>query len=88
VFSLVLVAWSVLGSTLGPILLVRLAKRPLPDWLAFVMMLSGVATVVAWGESEYSASVFKALPGMMVPLGIYSLVSATMLRRKPDPAAD
>lgn len=86
VFSLVLVAWSVLGSTLGPILLVRLAKRPLPDWLAFVMMLSGLITVVAWGESPYSASVFKALPGMLVPLALYGLASVTLLRGKADTA--
>lgn len=72
VFSLVLVAWSVLGASLGPILLVRLANRPLPAGLATVMMASGIATVLAWEASPWSSAVFKALPGLVVPLLIYA----------------
>lgn len=75
VFSLVLVAWSVLGASLGPVLLVRLAKRPLPTPLALLMMAAGIATVVAWGESDWASSVFKMLPGMLVPLAIYAAAS-------------
>lgn len=72
VFSLVLVAWSALTATLGPILLVRLADLPLPDWLALTMIVAGLGTVVAWGYTPYSGSVFKALPGMVVPCLIYA----------------
>jgi len=73
VFTLVLIAWSALGASLGPVLLVRLARRPLPDALAVLMMVSGIATVVAWGASPWADAVFKALPGVLVPLLIYGL---------------
>lgn len=79
VFSLVLIAWSALGASLGPILLVRLANRPLSNGMAIVMMTSGLATVVAWGASPWADSVFKALPGIAVPLLIYG--SATFFAR-------
>jgi sodium/proline symporter len=78
VFSLVLIAWSALGATLGPILLVRLAGWPLSGPLALLMMASGLATVIAWGSSPWSGAIFKALPGMIVPLVIYAI--ATTMR--------
>jgi sodium/proline symporter len=81
VFSLVLVAWSVLGASLGPVLLVRMAGRPLPDGLALLMMASGVATVFWWGESAWSGAVFKALPGLVVPVLVY-LAATPMLRER------
>lgn len=73
VFSLVLVAWSALAASLGPVLLVRLAKQPLPTWLALVMMAVGVGVVFGWGASPWADSVFKALPGIMVPLIVYGI---------------
>ncbi len=76
VFSLVLVAWSALAATLGPLLIVRLADKPLPNWLALTMIASGLATVFLWGASDWSDSVFKALPGILVPMLIYGLVRA------------
>lgn len=75
VFSLVLVAWSALASCLGPVLVVRLSRRPLPDWLALVMMVSGLGTILLWRGFGYSDAVFEALPGMMVPSVIYLIVS-------------
>ena len=81
VFTLVLVAWSALGSSLGPILLVRLAKRPLSSGLAIAMMASGIATVFAWGASPWSGSIFKAMPGMLVPLILYAVVTAATGRQ-------
>lgn len=71
VFSLVLIAWSVLASALGPLLLVRLARQPLPAPIALAMMAVGVLTVVLWDASPWAESVFKALPGMVAPLVVY-----------------
>ena len=73
VFSLVLVAWSALAAALGPLLLVRLARQPLPTWLAMLMMATGVAVVFAWGASPWASSVFKALPGIMAPVALYAV---------------
>ena len=76
VFSLVLSAWSVLGAALGPILVVRLFGRPLPTPIAAAMMVSGIATVVLWGEAGLSGAVFKLLPGLVVPIAVYAFYAA------------
>lgn len=86
VFSLVLVAWAVLSSTIGPVLLVRLSGRPLPDGVALLMMAGGVATVLIWGSfPELANSVYKALPGMAVPLLLYALCAPLLTRAKSEP---
>ncbi len=69
VFALVLNAWSALGASLGPVLMVRLSGRPLSRGVALAMMLSGLATVSFWS----SDAVYKLLPGMVIPFVIYSL---------------
>ena len=84
VFTIVLMAWSILGASLGPVLIVRLAGWRLPSGLALAMMGLGIATVVAWGESAWSGDVFKALPGLLVPMALYALV-ATGWRLRGEP---
>ena len=74
-----------------PVLIIRLAGRPLSGRLALLMMGSGVATVLLWGASPYAGAVFKALPGMAVPLLLYlvaSLLGGWRLSRHPHPASD
>jgi sodium/proline symporter len=83
VFSLVLVAWSALAATIGPLLVVRLAKLPLPTPLGLVMIAVGLATVFLWGASDYAGDIFKAMPGMIVPLVVYGLYLA-IVRPKKD----
>lgn len=77
VFALVMMAWAALGSAFGPLLVVRLAKWPLTDGLALLMMLSGIATVALWGASPYADAVYKVLPGIAVPTLIYTLARTT-----------
>ncbi len=72
VFSLVLGAWSALGASLGPLLIVRLLGWPLPTPRAIVMMASGIATVFLWGRSSYAGDIFELLPGMAVPVLVYA----------------
>lgn len=71
VFALVLVAWSALASTVGPILIIRLARKPLPTPLAMLMIAVGLSTVYLWGESSLSNDIFKGMPGMLAPLVVY-----------------
>lgn len=71
VFDLVLMAWSVLGSTLGPLVLLRIAGRVPPGWLSALMIASGIATVTFWNFPL----VFDVLPGMIVPLLVYAVFS-------------
>ena len=72
VFSLVLLAWSVLGAALGPVLLLRLAGRRLPAGLTLAMMAVGIATVVLW---PYPDSIFKVMPGLIAPLILYAVAT-------------
>ncbi len=73
VFSLVLVAWSVLGAGLGPILIIRLFNQPLATPTALTMMVVGLVTVIAWNLSGLDGAVFKLLPGMLAAFAIYGL---------------
>ena len=75
VFDLVLIAWSALGATIGPLLLVRISGRVVSPRLGLVMMGSGLLTVILWGQSSHADAVFKLLPGMLVPLAIYAIAS-------------
>ncbi|MCP4599913.1 MAG: sodium/proline symporter [Proteobacteria bacterium] len=71
VFALVMIAWSTLGATLGPVLLVRLAGRPLSSRLGIAMMASGLATVIAWKFTPWADAVFELLPGIIVSVLVY-----------------
>jgi sodium/proline symporter len=85
VFGLVLDAWSALGATLGPLLLVRLAGAPLPTRRAIMMMASGLVTVTMWGRSGLANDVFQLLPGVLVPMIVY-LGSAMIERTREEKA--
>jgi sodium/proline symporter len=87
VFDLVLSAWSMLGASLGPLVLLRVFGRSVSPALALTMMAAGLGTVWSWESSSWSGAVFKLLPGMLVPLVIYAIAQAirriTRPRRSP-----
>jgi sodium/proline symporter len=72
VFELVLIAWSALGATLGPLLVLRVCGRVPSASLSLAMLGSGLVTVVWWGASDLADDVFKLLPGMLVPFLVYA----------------
>lgn len=80
VFGLVLQAWSALGATLGPLLLVRLLRWPLPARRALVMMAVGFACQASWRQLGLSGHVFELLPGLLAPLVVYGLAELGRLR--------
>ena len=71
VFWLVMLAWAALAAAIGPILLVRLSGLPLSTNMGITMIVSGLATTVAWGFFPFADNVYRAMPGMLVPLIIY-----------------
>lgn len=79
VFGLVLGAWSALGATLGPLLLVRLARLPLGSGRALAMMAVGLVTELAWSRAGLDDDVFELLPGLLAPLLLYAVLE--LLRR-------
>lgn len=85
VFDLVLVAWSALGATIGPLILLRVFNREVYPLQGVAMMIAGLVTVFAWGGSAWSGDIFKLLPGFLVPLLIYAISTAfigTRLRKQ------
>lgn len=77
VFDLVLIAWSALGASIGPLLVLRVFGAIPSGPVAAAMMVSGVATIVLWGASPISGDVFKLLPGMLVPFAVYGVARLT-----------
>ncbi|HXV35765.1 MAG TPA: sodium/proline symporter [Myxococcota bacterium] len=77
VFALVTLAWSLLASSLGPLLVVRvLGARVSASW-AMAMMIGGAATALLWRYGlEFGDAVFDVLPGM---LGGFALFAASRL---------
>lgn len=82
VFDLVLIAWSALGASLGPLLVLRVFGTIPSGPVAAAMMISGVATIMVWGASPISGDIFKLMPGMLVPFAVYAL-ARLITRRGP-----
>jgi sodium/proline symporter len=74
VFALVQFAWSLLASSLGPLLVVRVLNQPVsPIWGA-AMMVGGAATVLVWRLGfEFHDAIFEGLPGMLCGFLIFGL---------------
>lgn len=73
VFSLVLMAWSALGASLGPLLVLRLAGRPVARATALSMMGAGVVAVFSWRALGLTSAIYELLPGMAAAFVAYGL---------------
>ncbi len=72
VFELVVLAWAGLAAGLGPALMLRCFKRPLPSGVAVVTMLGGIAGVLGWRYGlELNGAIYDVLPGMVAGFGVY-----------------
>ncbi len=71
VFRLVLGAWSALGASIGPLLVLRIFGARVPGLVAFLMMITGVVTVQLWARGPWAGDIFELLPGMAAPLLLY-----------------
>jgi sodium/proline symporter len=74
VFALVTLAWSLLASSLGPLLVVRVLKKPVSTPWATAMMIGGTAAALAWRYPlGLGSAVFDVLPGMLGGFLIFGL---------------
>ncbi len=73
VFSLVLIAWSVLGAAFGPILFLYAFDKRVSEPVAVLMVVGGVAVTVLWREFGLSSLVYEVAPGMLAGFAIYAL---------------
>lgn len=76
VFALVLGAWSVLGASLGPLLVLRIFRRPVSTRQALTLMVTGLLAHQLWSRTGLGGAVFSLLPGLVVPFGLHLLWSA------------
>lgn len=73
VFALVILAWSALACTMGPLVIVHaLGKRP-SERLAFIMMFTGFITAFTWRQIGLSGQVYEGLPGIIAPLIVFAI---------------
>lgn len=74
VFTLANLGWSALGSSLGPVLVVRAFRLPLNAVTAIAMILVGVATALIWRFGlNLSGSVIETLPAMAATTMVYGI---------------
>ena len=75
VFNLVIFAWSGLGASFAPLLIVyALGKRP-TQFTAITMMITGILTVIIWRQLGWHTYIYEGMPGIMGGLLVYALLS-------------
>jgi sodium/proline symporter len=83
----VTLAWSLLASSLGPLLVARVLNQPVSAFWGTAMMFGGAASALVWRyELEFGEAIFDVLPGM---LGGFLIFGASVLWRQlriPTPA--
>ena len=86
VFVLVVLAWSALASTLGPLLVVRALRWPVGAKTGLGMILAGLGCMLGWRYGlGLSASIYEVLPGMAGGFAFYLFVRGGLPSEKPDP---
>jgi sodium/proline symporter len=77
VFALVVLAWSGLAASLGPLLVIRSLGRSVTSTTALAMMIGGFLAVLGWKYGlGYGAGLNEALPGMLAGFAIYGIGNA------------
>jgi sodium/proline symporter len=77
VFGLVVLAWSSLAASLGPLLVIRCTDRTVTSATALAMMIGGLLAVLGWKYGlGYGVGLYEALPGMATGFAIYAVGSA------------
>jgi sodium/proline symporter len=72
VFEIVTMAWSGLGASLGPLMILRSFGKEIGRKTAITMMISGVLMVLLWRyHFKLFGSLYEILPGLLVAFSIY-----------------
>lgn len=74
VFELVVLSWSALAASLGPLMIVRAMNWKCGRWTAMGMIGVGLAVVIIWRyQLQLSGSLYETLPGMLASFLIYGI---------------
>ena len=75
VFDLVVLSWSALASTLGPLVAVKTLGRPVSERLGLAMMVAALAAMLFWRFGlGFDASLYEVFPGMLTGFLVYGVV--------------
>ena len=73
VFTLVIVAWSALACTIGPLVILQALGQRLTQPVALAMMAAGLATALLWRWNGLSQMVYEGLPGMAAAFAVWAV---------------
>jgi sodium/proline symporter len=86
VFALVTLAWSLLASSLGPLMVVRVLSQPVSPIWGIAMMVGGTASALVWRYGfEFGDAVFDVLPGMLGGFFVFGLSKLCRTAKDPGP---
>jgi len=71
VFVLAVIAWSALGSAIGPLFLLYTMNKKVSEQTAIIMLLGGLATSLLWRYFGLSKQLLELAPGMSMGFIIY-----------------
>ncbi|HEX9808214.1 MAG TPA: sodium/proline symporter [Alphaproteobacteria bacterium] len=83
VFSLVILAWSVLASAFAPLLVVYAVGGRPGEALALTMSITGVAVALLWRQLGWHETVYEGMPGILAGALVYLLLKRVLA----EPAA-
>lgn len=89
VFELVVLSWSCLASSLGPLVAAQTLRWPLNQMVGAAMILGGLGTALVWRYGlQLSGSMYEVLPGMASGFAIYGLARLVMPIPTSAPSID
>ena len=75
VFNLVIFAWSGLGASFAPLLIVyALGKRP-TQFTAITMMITGILIVIIWRQLGWHTYIYEGMPGILGGLLVFIVLN-------------
>lgn len=76
VFTLVIVAWSALACSIGPLVIVHALGRRPSERIALTMMATGLVVAFWWRAAGWNESVYEGAPGILSALAVYAVMTA------------
>ena len=86
VFQLVLISWSILGASFGPLLFIYALGKNASEITGICMVVTGLITTIVWRQLGLGASIYEVAPGMVSGLLVYLIMFKTKLNTLPENA--
>lgn len=84
ILKLVAFAWAGFGAAFGPIILLTLYWRKITSVGALAGMIVGAVTVIIWGNSELTKTLYEIVPGFVLCLIVTVIVSKITYKKNEE----